>query len=71
MSAKQLLSRDNFLQPVAHPLQPRHVLTHLGTLYRSSRFVSRHLSLSSLSHFYLRLPAWISGPYSSHEAPPL
>ena len=45
--------------------------THIGTLYQSSQFVCGHLFLSSLLHFCLRLPAQISGPYSSHEAPPL
>ena len=57
------------LQPVDHPLQPGHVLNasrHPLPIYS----VCSHLSLSSLLHFCLRLPAQISGPYSFHEVPP-
>ena len=45
--------------------------THLETTYQSSQFVCQHLFFSSFLHFCLRLPAQISGPYSSHKKIPL
>lgn len=43
-------------------------LAHVGTLCQCSQFLCRQLSLTSLLHFFLRLPAQISGQYYSHEA---
>lgn len=41
-------------------------LAHVGTLCQCSQFLCRQLSLTSLLHFFLRLPAQIQ--YYSHEA---